>query len=566
MKNKRGKKTVFFAAFIVVLALFIAAWCLWPLSEDSRKKACTLVESCSCSVLTVDGKPIVYIGAMDKDGSIGMFSLHPDSSSCSRDSALGYWSRRFAVLPGFKGQIVARIKPATRALPRPANLHDFVSTQKEKLDSISKILQYQKHELNYYLHSHSVVDYGYNRIADFSETINHRLDSINQLLKALKIINGKSRLAIKTVTKYYVKGDSSRLILCKLIKIYKNGDRLLRPESTPDSVSLRMTRFQARYWLKRLKPFRAVKPKDMVKLDDGVYYGQLDSVGKPSGEGRCFGDDGSYYEGFWKDGERNGYGFSLRTDKPLRVGEWKSDRYQGERLVYSGNRIYGIDISKHQHIKGRHRYGIDFSQLRISHLGSQSNKQIEGTADFAISYIYIKSTEGASIMNPYYRQDYAAARKYGFHVGTYHFFSVRSSATQQAQFFLRNSRFSKGDFPPVLDLEPLPSQVRRMGGREELFARVRRWLRIVEQHTGVKPILYVSQQFVNRYLSSAHDILHNYPVWIARYGEYKPEVKLVFWQLAPDGRCKGIHGAVDINVFNGYKAAFDDFKQKNVIK
>lgn len=48
-------------------------------------------------------------------------------------------------------------------------------------------------------------------------------------------------------------------------------------------------------------------------------------------------------------------------------------------------------------------------------------------------------------------------------------------------------------------------------------------------------------------------------VWIARYGEYKPDVKLTYWQLCPDGRVRGINGEVDINVFNGYATQFDDF-------
>jgi lysozyme len=66
---------------------------------------------------------------------------------------------------------------------------------------------------------------------------------------------------------------------------------------------------------------------------------------------------------------------------------------------------------------------------------------------------------------------------------------------------------------------------------------------------------------VNKYLPLAPDIRENYQVWIARYGEYKPDVQLVYWQLCPDGRVKGIHGEVDINVFNGYKDEFEKFKK-----
>lgn len=91
------------------------------------------------------------------------------------------------------------------------------------------------------------------------------------------------------------------------------------------------------------------------------------------------GHDGSYYEGEWKNGERNGWGFSISPKKPLRVGEWKKDRYKGERLIYNSQRIYGIDISKYQHIKGRKRYQINWKKLRITHLGNISRKPWQAT-------------------------------------------------------------------------------------------------------------------------------------------------------------------------------------------
>ena len=153
-------------------------------------------------------------------------------------------------------------------------------------------------------------------------------------------------------------------------------------------------------------------------------------------------------------------------------------------------------------------------------------------------------------------KDYAAARSRGYPVGSYHFFSPATGGAVQAAAFLAHTRFQKGDLPPVLDLEPLPSQVARMGGAAEMWERARDWLRVVERRTGMRPMLYIGQQFVNRYLDAAPDIKRDYPVWIARYGEYKPDVRLWVWQLAPDGRVAGIHGAVDINVFNGYGNEF----------
>ena len=60
--------------------------------------------------------------------------------------------------------------------------------------------------------------------------------------------------------------------------------------------------------------------------------------------------------------------------------------------------------------------------------------------------------------------------------------------------------------------------------------------------------------------------MKNYNVWIARYGEYKPNVHLVMWQLSPDGRVKGIKSDVDINIFNGYQDSFEEFLRNERIK
>ena len=287
----------------------------------------------------------------------------------------------------------------------------------------------------------------------------------------------------------------------------------------------------------------------------GVYTGEFNRHLQANGYGHYRDTLGTYYEGQWKDDERTGFGFSSHH-RYFRVGEWRHDVYKGERLNYTSERIYGIDLSRYQHEKGRHRYGIDWSQLRITHLGSLSKKNVSGNVDFKVSFIFIKSTEGASLLNPYYYYDYQMARKHGYAVGTYHYFTHRTSGAQQAAYFLAHSHIKQGDLPPVLDLEPLPSQVKKMGGVTAMCKRVRNWLQIVEKRTGMRPILYISQTFVNRYLDYAPDIKRSYPVWIARYGEYKPDVKLWIWQLAPDGHVSGINGHVDINVFNGYRNEF----------
>lgn len=297
----------------------------------------------------------------------------------------------------------------------------------------------------------------------------------------------------------------------------------------------------------------------------GTYTGTLNRDGIADGHG-TFVNRQELYQGEWADGKRSGFGVAINAGKHLQLGEWKNNRFLGERIEYRADRIYGIDISRFQHEKGRKRYAINWKQMRIVNLGKLSRKRIAGTVDYPVSFCYIKSTEGTSIRNRYYRSDYLSARGRGIKVGAYHFFSTRTPASAQARFFIKNSIFRKGDLPPVLDVEPSYQQIKAMGGPEVLFRAVRTWLRMVGEHTGTRPVLYISQTFVNRYLSSAPDLKRDYNIWIARYGEFKPDVHLVYWQLCPDGRVTGIRPEVDVNVFNGYRNEYNDFLTRECIK
>lgn len=293
--------------------------------------------------------------------------------------------------------------------------------------------------------------------------------------------------------------------------------------------------------------------------EEGRYEGQMDSLGLAAGQGTMQYRDGIYYEGLWHEDQPQGWGFASSPHHGVKAGEWRKGKFLGEKIKYTSARIYGIDISRHQHEKGRKRFAINWKQVRIVSLGARHNQHVTGVPDFPISFVYVKATEGTTIRNRYYASDCVQARRQGIRVGSYHFMSLKSSAERQARHFLRYAQVRRGDFPPVLDVEPTHAQISSIGGSSELFRRIRVWCNIVEQATGRRPILYVSQSFVNRYLADAPDIKHRYQVWIARYGEYKPDVHLVFWQLTPEGRVRGIQGPVDINVFNGYALQYQSF-------
>ena len=294
------------------------------------------------------------------------------------------------------------------------------------------------------------------------------------------------------------------------------------------------------------------------RLDaDGYYSGTFNAQLKAEGTGTYLTEDGEWYEGNWADGQRSGHGYSVKAGNIVKCGSWRKNRFQGERMIYTSDRIYGIDISRYQHEDARYKrktFPIEWDRLRITSLGS--GRRVSGAVDYPVSYVYIKATQGTRISNKYYAADLRQARRHGIAVGSYHFYSSKYNGPQQAAWFLQMAWVAPNDLPPVLDLEPTEAEVREMGGEAAMFREVLKWLHIVEQRRGKKPVLYVGQQFVNQHLVNAPAELRNYDVWIARYGEFKPYVHLLHWQLTPYGRVRGIHGEVDINVFNGTKDHF----------
>ncbi|MCM1108650.1 MAG: hypothetical protein NC388_06295 [Clostridium sp.] len=299
----------------------------------------------------------------------------------------------------------------------------------------------------------------------------------------------------------------------------------------------------------------------------GRYRGGFNAALQRQGDGQQRTVDGLHYTGQWNNDRRHGWGFAVEPHQVVKCGTWKNDRFQGEQIVYNPNRVYGIDISKYQHGNPNKPVAIDWKNLRITHLGSISKKRIQDDhADYAVSFVYIKASQGLRITNRFYRTDISQGRKHGYACGAYHFFST-DDGTKQARHFLKTACPKRGDLPPMLDVELSDKQIRKMGGAERMFGEIMKWMHAVEQQVKTAPVLYVSQTFVNTYLPLAPaELRGKYQVWVARYGAYKPYVHLLHWQLSPDGRVKGIRGHVDINVYNGTKEQWHQYVADNRVR
>ncbi|MBR4379491.1 MAG: glycosyl hydrolase family 25 [Prevotella sp.] len=517
--------------FAVVTVLIICAWVLWvflPLSTEEQRDSDTRAVIRSRYVV-MSGNEVLF--AFNRMRGDTLFSnIMPRDKGYVTDTVNAQWVKRWALLPYCGGAIAVEphdTLPVAGATSE--ELQRILGNEARHLNRMKKVLREQRKDIDYYLKTHSVTEYGFDMVQRYSRALTAVTDSVNRAYAMVKQALGARNLHVK------LEQDCIAL------------------DSAAEKFYTRMGRQEA---LQRLEYRRGktLTAKERSGIDSlGIYDGGRDSLALPDGIGRFMSWTGDFYEGEWIHGKRQGVGFAMAPGKRLRLGEWKENRFLGERITYHPERIYGIDISRYQHEQGKKRFTIDWGKLRITSLGNYSKKTIEGTVNYPIKFIYIKATEGVTIQNKYFNADYNASRQHGYRTGAYHFFSLKTAGTEQAQNFLSHARYSKGDLPPVLDIEPTDRQISEAGGIDRVFKNVRAWISAIERRWKVKPILYISQRFVNKYLSAAPDLKRNYDVWIARYGEYKPDVNLVYWQLCQDGKVNGIHGQVDINVYNGFE-------------
>ena len=195
---------------------------------------------------------------------------------------------------------------------------------------------------------------------------------------------------------------------------------------------------------------------------------------------------------------------------------------------------------------GYQMHGIDVSHYQ----GDINWKRLEQTRQgkFPVQFIFMKATEGGDFSDDKFVANFDSAKVHGFVRGAYHFYNPKTDANKQADFFIRSVKLEPGDLPPVLDIEKKSKDVKKL--QQDLKI----WLRKVESHYGVKPIIYASYKFKTKYLNDS--IFDTYPYWIAHYYvdsvRYRGEWK--FWQHTDVGTLPGIDEKVDLNVFNGTSA------------
>lgn len=194
--------------------------------------------------------------------------------------------------------------------------------------------------------------------------------------------------------------------------------------------------------------------------------------------------------------------------------------------------VPGIDVSEFQKT-------IDWSQVQKS----------------GVQFAYVRASDGTTIQDANFAQNWKGAEQAGLPVGAYHYFTTTSPVqTQIDNFVAQLKTVDAGQLPPVLDVED-PSQFSKLTPTQSV-QMVQQWLDGVQQKTGVQPMLYMSSAFSQQVLGNPPQF-KKYQLWVADYTTAaQPQVPMPWsdwnvWQYSEKGTVPGITGDVDLDKANG---------------
>jgi lysozyme len=206
-----------------------------------------------------------------------------------------------------------------------------------------------------------------------------------------------------------------------------------------------------------------------------------------------------------------------------------SKRYAIQQTLSFKREVWGIDLSHHQR-------SVDWDEV----------------ATASPDFVFVKATEGTTHKDTKFEENWEKLEDLNICRGAYHFFSYRSDGKTQAENFIASVKLRSGDLPPVLDAE----FKRRMWDDDKITQEIMVWLKMVEDHYNVTPIIYTDERYYKRYLQGK--ISDKYPLWIVNY-KNEPELNWTFWQHTDSYKINGVKGTVDRNVFHKGSTAFSHF-------
>jgi lysozyme len=203
--------------------------------------------------------------------------------------------------------------------------------------------------------------------------------------------------------------------------------------------------------------------------------------------------------------------------------------------------VYGIDASVYQ--------GDNIDWIKVKKSG--------------VSFVFCKASEGVTVQDKHFKDNYCRSQDSGLLVGAYHFFRGGRTGKDQAGNFCNmvGDLFEVTHLPPVIDVEAVDAKV----PLDTQITYVLDWCKEIEDSFNVKPVIYTSLR-VLRDLFKNTTKFKNMPLWTVDYrlSVSTPKIPVgfsswKFWQFTDKGEVDGIKNSVDVNKFNGNFAELQKF-------
>lgn len=191
---------------------------------------------------------------------------------------------------------------------------------------------------------------------------------------------------------------------------------------------------------------------------------------------------------------------------------------------------------------------LKYDGIDVSHHQGEINWK-EVAKDKRIKFVYIKATQGATIIDKRYEENIKRARRAGLRCGSYHYFSSHTSVREQFLQFKRVVKKSKQNLIPMVDVE---KEGMDRWTRQQVQDSLALFCRLVKQHYGKLPLIYSHFKYYNTHLSPQ---FNRYFLFLGKYSVPAPYINGAgrhnIWQYSERGRIRGIKGFVDLDRLMG---------------
>jgi lysozyme len=189
---------------------------------------------------------------------------------------------------------------------------------------------------------------------------------------------------------------------------------------------------------------------------------------------------------------------------------WRPSLEPGER--------FGIDVSNHQGV-------VDW----------------EAVAGDGISFAYVKATEGGDWVDKQFAANWAGTGKAGLDRGVYHFFSLCTDGTSQAEHFLRVAKPDPRALAPAVDLETAGNCAKRPD-QKTVAKELKTFVDLVEDAWERPMVLYVGADW-----EGVYPVRLDRPRW-HRDLVFRPDFGWHIWQIHGFADVEGVATRVDLNI------------------